>query len=534
MKHLRLSEIIFIFAIETKDIILSKMRRCGVLLAILFFTLASTMYAQRYPSELDKIKVSFKKYLNGYYLVDDGFSHRNYQGKVIKGDIGGLFEGDVMKYYQLDRKYDSPLKLKMFKQSKEYQTLLACMEKEREFLLADTFYIVSKIAKTDYDLERKAFFFPVSADTEKYQIYYYGYDYSPRLGIVTPLLTKRGVKVGIEDEDIALQVENNYQDCRLILIFTFDDELSEKDEECPIGRMHKLLLVNVKTGKVYYYGRTSSKSKPKNIKLTQYDHDIYVQKEEMNGEEYPVAYYLKVGDRMIELDQDDPMPVYDEYKIEIEDNAYFAIDKYGERHLLSFKPIGILLSEKDADYDAKCGEIAKDYKQHPENYQDLGTDYVDLKGNIWSYQSDFFSGRNELEKENVYMLDDKFIRKLESTKVEDIDASFHKDVDTKVFDVVEQMPSFPGGQTALISWLASNIKYPAISEENGVQGHVVCSFIVERDGSLSDIKVRRSVDPALDKEAIRVLKTMPKWFPGKEKGIAVRVQYTFPVTFKLQ
>ena len=131
------------------------------------------------------------------------------------------------------------------------------------------------------------------------------------------------------------------------------------------------------------------------------------------------------------------------------------------------------------------------------------------------------------------MLDDKFIRKLESTKVEDIDASFHKDVDTKVFDVVEQMPSFPGGQAALISWLASNIKYPAISEENGVQGHVVCSFIVERDGSLSDIKVRRSVDPALDKEAIRVVNSMPAWNPGMKNGQLVRVKYTVPITFRL-
>ena len=101
-------------------------------------------------------------------------------------------------------------------------------------------------------------------------------------------------------------------------------------------------------------------------------------------------------------------------------------------------------------------------------------------------------------------------------------------------DVVEQMPSFPGGQGALMSWLGSNIKYPVVAEENGVQGRVVCTFVVERDGSITDVKVVRGVDPSLDKEAVRVLKAMPKWIPGKQNGSAVRVKYTVPVTFKLQ
>jgi len=106
--------------------------------------------------------------------------------------------------------------------------------------------------------------------------------------------------------------------------------------------------------------------------------------------------------------------------------------------------------------------------------------------------------------------------------------------ETKVFDVVEQMPSFPGGQGALMSWLGSNIKYPVVAEEIGVQGRVVCTFVVERDGSITDVKVVRGVDPSLDKEAVRVLKAMPKWIPGKQNGSAVRVKYTVPVTFRLQ
>ena len=108
------------------------------------------------------------------------------------------------------------------------------------------------------------------------------------------------------------------------------------------------------------------------------------------------------------------------------------------------------------------------------------------------------------------------------------------EVASKVFDVVEEMPSFPGGQGALMSYLASNIKYPVVAQENGVQGRVIVSFVVERDGSISDVKVARSVDPSLDREAQRVVKSMPKWKPGKQNGSAVRVKYTVPVVFRLQ
>jgi protein TonB len=106
--------------------------------------------------------------------------------------------------------------------------------------------------------------------------------------------------------------------------------------------------------------------------------------------------------------------------------------------------------------------------------------------------------------------------------------------ETKVYDVVEQMPSFKGGESALMNYLKNAIHYPAIAEENGIQGRVVCTFVVERDGSITDVKVARSVDPSLDKEATRVIKSMPKWIPGKQNGSSVRVKFTLPVTFKLQ
>jgi protein TonB len=96
------------------------------------------------------------------------------------------------------------------------------------------------------------------------------------------------------------------------------------------------------------------------------------------------------------------------------------------------------------------------------------------------------------------------------------------------------MPSFPGGDAALQQYLSKNIKYPVVAEENGVQGRVIVTFVVERDGSITDVKVVKSVDPSLDKEATRVVKSMPHWIPGKQNGSAVRVKYTVPVTFKLQ
>lgn len=107
-----------------------------------------------------------------------------------------------------------------------------------------------------------------------------------------------------------------------------------------------------------------------------------------------------------------------------------------------------------------------------------------------------------------------------------------KEEDTKIFDVVEQMPSFPGGN--VMAWLSQNLKYPVIAAENGVQGRVVVQFVVEKDGSVTDVHAVKKVDPSLDKEAERVVKSMPKWIPGKQNGSAVRVKYTVPVTFKLQ
>jgi protein TonB len=110
-----------------------------------------------------------------------------------------------------------------------------------------------------------------------------------------------------------------------------------------------------------------------------------------------------------------------------------------------------------------------------------------------------------------------------------------QEVATKVFDAVEQMPSFPGGQGALLSFLSSNVKYPAVAEQNNIQGKAVVGFIVEPNGGVTGVHIMRSAgDPSLDAEAMRVVGSMPRWNPGKQNGQAVRVKYQVPITFRLQ
>ena len=104
----------------------------------------------------------------------------------------------------------------------------------------------------------------------------------------------------------------------------------------------------------------------------------------------------------------------------------------------------------------------------------------------------------------------------------------------KVFDMVEQMPTFPGGNTELMKYLSEHIKYPVMAQENGTEGRVIVQFVVEKDGTIAEAHVARGVDPYLDKEALRVVQSMPRWIPGKQNGKAVRVKYTVPVMFKLQ
>lgn len=122
----------------------------------------------------------------------------------------------------------------------------------------------------------------------------------------------------------------------------------------------------------------------------------------------------------------------------------------------------------------------------------------------------------------------------QGTKEKEVTETQIKSVpDSVVFQVVEEMPDFPGGMKALMDYLSKNVKYPAEAHAIGAQGRVIVSFTVKKDGSIADTKVERSVNPYLDKEAMRVIAAMPKWQPGKQRGEAVNVRFTVPVAFRL-
>lgn len=107
-------------------------------------------------------------------------------------------------------------------------------------------------------------------------------------------------------------------------------------------------------------------------------------------------------------------------------------------------------------------------------------------------------------------------------------------VEQEIFQIVEEMPAYPGGEQKMMEYIAKNIKYPQIARESGIQGRVFVGFVVEPDGSVSNVKIMRGIGGGCDEEAMRVVKAMPKWKPGKQRGKAVRVSYTLPVMFKLQ
>ena len=138
----------------------------------------------------------------------------------------------------------------------------------------------------------------------------------------------------------------------------------------------------------------------------------------------------------------------------------------------------------------------------------------------------------ETETIEINTEDDKDVEVVIAPPVE---APVEEEEEEVIFVVVESMPEFPGGQQAMMKYVAENIKYPVIAQENGIQGRVICQFVVEKDGKVSDIQVvRSSGEASLDKEAVRVINSMPKWKPGKQRGKPVRVKYTLPVNFRLQ
>ncbi len=117
--------------------------------------------------------------------------------------------------------------------------------------------------------------------------------------------------------------------------------------------------------------------------------------------------------------------------------------------------------------------------------------------------------------------------------VSNIDYGEEDTGEQEIFQVVEEMPTFTAEGGNVTKWISKNVKYPILAQENGIQGRVYIQFVIEKDGSITDVKVARGVDASLDKEAIRVIQSMPKWKPGKQRGKPVRVSYTLPINFQL-
>jgi TonB family protein len=197
-------------------------------------------------------------------------------------------------------------------------------------------------------------------------------------------------------------------------------------------------------------------------------------------------------------------------------------------------PTSILVNRKPYwiwrhSYDGYYGEINEDFFINADTAK---VTYKDAKPLVVRF--------NDLGIKNKYLTNYVYVFKKEAP-IKPIQMPIMMSIDDnselidtgKIYDKVEEMPSFPGGSGALASFIAANLKYPVVAQENGIQGRVVVKFVVDKNGRITDVEIARSVDPSLDKEAMRIVKAMPKWKPGKLKGNCVRVKYTVPIVFRL-
>ncbi len=144
----------------------------------------------------------------------------------------------------------------------------------------------------------------------------------------------------------------------------------------------------------------------------------------------------------------------------------------------------------------------------------------------------------EIHEDDEVIEEDLFIQDVETDEdqeIEIVEVVEEEEEEEEVFNfyVLEDQPMFPGGNEAITAWIAKNTTYPEIAKDNGITGKVFVQFVIEKDGSVTNVKVMRAVDPYLDKEAVRVVKSMPKWKPGKQRGKPVKVSFQVPINFKL-
>ncbi len=141
---------------------------------------------------------------------------------------------------------------------------------------------------------------------------------------------------------------------------------------------------------------------------------------------------------------------------------------------------------------------------------------------------------NDDDFEEVLVIEDSEAHVDDSYRVSVIEDGDPDIDEEQIFVIVEDMPEFPGGEIALLKWIAKSVKYPMLAQENGIAGRVHLNFVINEMGGIDNIIVTRGVDPSLDKEAVRVIKQMPKWKPGKQRGKAVKVSFSLPINFQLQ
>ncbi|MGQ7868969.1 energy transducer TonB [Sunxiuqinia sp. sy24] len=141
---------------------------------------------------------------------------------------------------------------------------------------------------------------------------------------------------------------------------------------------------------------------------------------------------------------------------------------------------------------------------------------------------------DDVEIEDELEIQDTDIDEETAIEVAPVIQEEEEEEEGQVFFIVEDMPEFPGGELALRKFIANAVKYPVIAQENGIQGKVYVNFVVDKDGSITNARIARGVDASLDKEALRVVNSLPKWKPGQQRGKAVRVSYTVPINFVLQ
>ena len=213
-------------------------------------------------------------------------------------------------------------------------------------------------------------------------------------------------------------------------------------------------------------------------------------------------------------------------------NVDCVIDEHG-----NVVDIEFVQAPKDAAAAKELERCLKLLKYKPAIYKGLS---VKCKWGFWYDDNKSLSKDDAKNTESQGSLKEisreDLIKEMESTQLpkENTQLLEEKTKDERIFDTVEEMPSYSGGQGALMSFLANNIQYPIEAQKKGVQGRVIVEFIIEKDGTITNVKVLHGVDPALDKEAIRVIKSMPKWNPGKQNGSAVRVRYEVPIVFGLK